>query len=322
MTDTASAQLKRILHLIPRVADGEDHTVAELAGAAGMSPAELLRDLDAISGRFDAPGGFVEGVSILVEQDTVCVNASHFHRPMRLTMPELCALELGLSMLRRERTPAEQGPIDRALARLRQTISRVPQLDRHEGTRFADLNDAGCAAHLAALRAAVAGRRKVSLTYRAGGATESTTRTICPHSMVFADFAWYVIATGDDDTVRFFRVDRVRDVAPLSDTFERNDAVALRVQETGRAFDSPTERRMRVRYGPRIARWVAEREGTSVAPGDSLVMEHPLADDSWAMRHVLQYGPDAELLEPPELRARIAERLSPPGAGGAVRPSP
>ena len=309
MSDTASAQLKRLLHLIPRVADGEEHTIAEIAGAVRMSPSELLHDLGAISERFDAPGGFVEGVSILIEQDTVCVNASHFHRPMRLTMPELCALELGLTMLRRERTPAEQGPVDRALERLRRTITQVPMLDRHQGTRYAELSEAGSAEHLAILRAAVAGRHKVQFRYRAGGATESTTRTICPHSIVFVDSMWYVIATGDDETLRFFRLDRVEAVSPLEEEFERDDDVARRVQESGRAFESDTARRMTVRYSPRIARWVAEREGKALAEDGSLTLEHPVADESWAIRHVLQYGPDAELLAPAELRAMVATRL-------------
>jgi predicted DNA-binding transcriptional regulator YafY len=35
-----------------------------------------------------------------------------------------------------------------------------------------------------------------------------------------------------------------------------------------------------------------------------------VADDSWAVRHVLQYGPDAEILAPPELREVVRERLS------------
>src|SRR6476659_6311848 len=180
MTDTAAAQLKRVLQLIPALADGEEHTLAEVARAAHTRPDELLRDLESISDRFDAPGGFIEGVSILVEQDTVCVTASHFHRPMRLTMPELCALELGLTMLRRERTLAEQAPIDRALERLRKTISQVPTNDRHEGTRWADLTDAGAAEHLSTLRTAIASHRKVELRYRAGGATERPTRPNAP----------------------------------------------------------------------------------------------------------------------------------------------
>ncbi len=66
---------------------------------------------------------------------------------------------------------------------------------------------------------------------------------------------------------------------------------------------------MTVRYSPRIARWVAEREGKPLDEDGSLTLEHPVADDSWAVRHVLQYGPDAELLEPAELREKVREGL-------------
>ena len=310
MSDTASAQLKRILHLIPRLADGEEHTLTDILARVEMERSELVRDLDSISGRFDDPGGFVAGVSILVEGDKVCVFANQFHRPMRLTMPELCALELGLTMLRRERTPAEQAPIDRALARLRQTISRVPTNDRHDGTRFADLNPAGSAEHLAALRLAIGHDRKVELRYRAGGATASTTRTVCAHSLAFAEQMWYLVATGDDESLRFFRLDRIEAVRVLDEVYEREVSVGMQVAEAGKAFVSDTDRRMTVRYSPRIARWVAEREGQPLAPDGSLTVEHPVADESWAIRHVLQYGPDAELLAPEDLRKKLVERLA------------
>lgn len=316
MADTAAAQLQRVLDLIPRLADGDEHPIADVAQALGRSPGELLADLNSISARFDTPGGFVEGVSIFVEDDKVSVHAAQFLRPMRLTMPELCALELGLSLIRRERTPAEQGPIDRALERLRDAITNVPSNDRHEGTRHADLDTAGSAEHLSVIRSAVRARSKVRLRYQAGGASESTERTVCPHAVVFAEQMWYVVATGGDDGLRFFRLDRVQAVELVNEPFERDDEIVLRVQETGRAFAPGSAARMRVRYSPRIARWVAEREGRELDGDGGLTMEHPLADTSWAVRHVLQYGPDAEVLEPAELRDVIAERLA--GVAGRI----
>lgn len=66
---------------------------------------------------------------------------------------------------------------------------------------------------------------------------------------------------------------------------------------------------MRVRYSPRIARWIAEREGKALAADGSLEMEHPLPDWEWGMRHVLQYGRDAEVVEPAALRERLKARL-------------
>jgi predicted DNA-binding transcriptional regulator YafY len=38
-------------------------------------------------------------------------------------------------------------------------------------------------------------------------------------------------------------------------------------------------------------------------------MEHPVADRDWAVRHVLQYGPEAEVLEPAAVRQALRERL-------------
>ena len=100
MTDTAAAQLRRILHLIPQLGDGEPHPIAEIVQRAGVDREVLLRDIRTISERFDTPGGFIEGLTIFLESDTVEVTTNHFLRPMRLTRPELLALELGLAMLR------------------------------------------------------------------------------------------------------------------------------------------------------------------------------------------------------------------------------
>ena len=69
------------------------------------------------------------------------------------------------------------------------------------------------------------------------------------------------------------------------------------------------EDKLVVRYSPRVARWIAEREGKRVADDGCVVVEYPLADLRWAVRHVLQYGPDAEVLSPPRVRDEIRRRL-------------
>jgi predicted DNA-binding transcriptional regulator YafY len=228
---------------------------------------------------------------------------------MRLTMPELCALELGLAMLRLERTPADHAAIDRALERLRQVITTLPTNDRHESLRHATLAEPANSEFLQVVREAIHERRVMQLQYRAGGATESSARTVQPHALVYAEHMWYVVSIGDDNALRHYRVDRIEQLQMLDEQFEPDRTVVERVMQAGRAFASDTTRTMTVWYSPRIARWVAEREGAALAPDGSLTLEHPVADESWAVRHVLQYGPEAELLAPPELRALVAQRL-------------
>ena len=129
---SAALQLRRILHLIPTLADDRSHPINEVAEQAGVDRPTLLQDLKSLAERFDDPGGFVEGVQIFLESDQVAVRSDHFLRPMRLTLPELCALELGLAMLRAERPPDETRAIDGARERLRQVIAKLPGQDIQE----------------------------------------------------------------------------------------------------------------------------------------------------------------------------------------------
>jgi predicted DNA-binding transcriptional regulator YafY len=309
MADSAAVQLKRVLSIIPQFADDQDYRIDDIVERAGTTRDQLLKDFHSISERYDMPGGFIDCVTILVEADTVSMTAQHFHRPMRLTMSELCALELGLCMLRMERTPPVQAVIDTARARLRETITKLPTNDAYNDLRHAALSAAGSTEHLATLRNAVREHRAVVLRYRAGGSTESSERTVCPQAVVYVEQMWYVVSLNDDKTLRFYRLDRVEDVTPHTDVFEPDETVLGRVIQEGRAFGSQTEYRMTVRYSPRIARWIAERAGVPLDSDGGLTLEHPVADESWAVRHVLQYGPEAELIAPPELRQALVTRL-------------
>ena len=309
MSATAAAQLRRILALMPEVADGEPHPIGDVAARLGVSRDVLFADLVSLTERFDEPGAFVEGVSIEWENDSLSVVTPHFRRPMRLTMRELCALELGLSMLRREWPMEERPAIDRALERLRGAITKLPTNEMLDGVLAADAHAPGDE-HLPVIRQAITDHRKLSLAYRSGASTETTERTIEPYRLVFASGMWYLVARTDgSDDVRFFRLDRVESVTVKGESFEPSTALTESAPTEGRMFSAETNDDMTVRYSPRIARWIAEREDGEYESDGSFVVRHPLADVSWGVRHVLQYGTDAEALTPPELRAAIAEAL-------------
>ena len=310
MTAPAAEQLKRILTLIPHLADGEEHPIDEVASLAGVDRRSLVADLTSVSERYDTPGGWVDGVSITVDPKNVSVRTSHFLRPMRLTMPELCALELGLGLLHRERSAEELPAIERASERLRKAITQLPSNDQHERLRVAELAAAGNPEFLATLRAALRAKKKVRLRYRAGSRKESSERVICPYSLVFSSGAWFVVAYCDDsEGMRFFRVDRVEGATQLAEGFTPDPALDVASIAGDRPFVGTPGQTMTVRYSPRIARWICEREGGTLEADGSLVREYPLGDMGWAVRHVLQYGPDAEALAPAELREEIVRRL-------------
>jgi len=308
----AAAQLRRVLQLVPSIADGEEHDLQSVAEAVGTDVPTLQRDLFSLVERYNAPGGFVEGIQILLEPGRVSALSGHLRRPMRLTVGELWALVLGLSVLRARRTPDEHGTIERAQEKLREVVAKLPDDPIPSAPFAAETAEIGDPAMLSAVTSAVAGRHRIRLVYRKSSSSSADARVVCPYSLVMSNGMLYLVAHCDRECgIRVFRFDRIEGVEATEDTFDvPADYRVDGVLRDGRAFQRPDAGRMRVRYSPRIARWIAEREGRAVRADGSLVMEHPLADPEWGMRHVLQYGADAEILSPPEMRERMRERLA------------
>jgi proteasome accessory factor C len=316
VSDIAADQLRRILAIVPELADDEEHAIEGLAVRLGVDRATLLGDLRSLTERFDDPGGFVEeGVALFIDGEHVSLTSPHFRRPMRLTSSELRALELGLAMLEGECPPEECAAIERARGRLRQALAGIPADDADLDRRHATLASAGDGRALQELRDALRRRRKVRLAYRRSGQEGVSERVVLPYALVVASGAWYSVAFCEaSHGVRVFRLDRVQRAELLPDAYTVpatfsvaevvRDGKVLRLEGGGEAAPVLT-----VRYGPRIARWIAEREGSTVDADGSLTMEHPLADAEWAVRHVLQYGADAEVVGPAHVRELVVRRL-------------
>lgn len=316
---TAAAQLRRILHVIPFLADGEAHSLDEVAERVGVSRHVLRRDLWSLVERHvDPPGGFVDGVQLYIESDRVELISDHFRRPMRLTVSELRAIELGLAMLRAERPVDEQGAVDRARERLRAVIAKLPSDPVPDAVRQASFGAHGDAEYLATVRSALRSHRKLRLVYRRGDAERASERVVCPYALAAVSGALYVVAHCETSGgLRIFRLDRVEGVKLLADHFTVPDGFSLDdVLSDGKALSFAEQPRvLKVRYSPRVARWIAEREGAEPAADGSLTVEHPLMDTAWAIRHVLRYGPDAEVLEPADVRDELRRKLGEMASG-------
>jgi predicted DNA-binding transcriptional regulator YafY len=143
--------------------------------------------------------------------------------------------------------------------------------------------------HLPALADCVWRGCRVRLRYRERGTV--VRRTVDPLGLVLKGGAWYVVARRSVG-MRVYRVSRVASVRPLDESFERPAEFDLGRfwAEWSREFE---ENR------PRVTVTVRLRDGRR----DVLAFEH-LAD---AYREVLRRGAQLEVLEPVELRERIAE---------------
>lgn len=309
MSDSTAAQLRRILHLIPLCEEERTHSLEDMAAAIGTDARTLLRDLRALSERFDDPGGFVEAVQVFVEPGRFSLRSDHFRRPMRLSMAELGALNLGLAILEAERPPDEQEAIRRARGRLEQVLAQVPGEDAGVGLLHAEQGADADPDILRTVREGVRQDRCLTIQYASAQAAMATDRVVCPLALVPSRGRWFLVATQADD-VRVFRVDRMESAVLMPETFERAKAPSVDAMLSGeRVFLGEVEETLVVRYSDRIAAWIAEREGVEPGADGSVTVDYPLGDREWAVRHVLQYGPDAEVVAPDAVRRMVLERL-------------
>jgi predicted DNA-binding transcriptional regulator YafY len=306
----ADEQLRRLLLVIPKLDDDVAHPITELAGEVGTDESTLFKDLRTLVERtHDEPAGFIEPLSFTMDATTIRLERPfHFRRPMALTRQESWALDLGLAIVRQESPIEEHARIDETRERLG-LISTVPS----------DLTDPARAVHLAGasgerratLQGCITEHCVAELLYQRANDTEPTWRRVTPLGFVHASGAWFLVAFNDGTTdLRVFRFDRIAEVRRTGETFTPAEFDLDAVVRDGRVFVGEVHESVRVRYSPRIARWITERKGAAAAVDGSVTVEYPLADAEWAVRHVLQYGPDAEVESPASVRALVHTRLT------------
>ncbi len=331
----ADAQLQRLLHAFPLMADEPDLSLVTLAERVGTSAATLRSDFSALD-RDDVPAGWVDAIQVFISPQSVSMRSMHFKRPMRLTRPEVAALRLGLSMLVQELPADEQHVVESVRTRLQQlSAQRVETVfDRRRAqqetttARTTTADDAAVAIaveaareheleRLAILHEALERSCAVDLTYQRADAEAPSARRVRPYAMVRAEANIYLVGHCElSDGLRVFRLDRVLAAAATADHFTvPADFSVESVLKSGRVFshDAQSDEQLVVRYGPTVARWIAEREtereqATLDADG-TLYVRYPLADAAWAVRHVLQYGPDAVIVSPEALRDEVQRAL-------------
>ncbi len=305
---TAEEQLDRVLYVISAAGGKAGRSLAELAEALGVQPAQVARDLAEVTARtYHHPAGSVDDLSIDIQRGRVTVwTKGEFRRPVRLSPLEALALGLGFRTLAAGE-PARREELLAFARRLERAIAAGSPEELLE--RFAVEDGAPEVGPVRALlRRAATERRRCRIRYLSSGAAQPGDRVVCPYVVAWANGAWYAIAyCTQREGVRLFRVDRIVAVEALEEGFDvPDDFDPADYVEEGRLYRADEELVAVVRYAPRIARWVRERGPVEELDDGGAAVRLRVADVHWLVRHVLMHAPDAEVLEPAELRREVA----------------
>jgi proteasome accessory factor C len=317
MSETAALQVNRLVQLVAELSrrddddDGEGVPIADVAERLGVSATQVERDIRTLTAVSENPdGSWLQSLSIWQEGDRVSASSlGPYRRPLRFTPMELLAIQIGLVWeMEGGAASVSQGvaPLTAEFAKL---LSEAPVGPAQVSIMPVSGDGEQDVVELA--QRAVAERRVLTILYTAEGDLAGAARSVEPHQVAYADGRWYVVAwCRKSEGWRHFRADRVIDAALEEETFTpRPDLKALeKPEETFRKDSEPMP--VKVRFTPAVARWLAERypDGRPL-PGGGLEVEFQVLDPHWLARHILQYGADAEVIEPPAIRALMRRVL-------------
>ena len=154
---------------------------------------------------------------------------------------------------------------------------------------------------MATLSEGIRQHRVVEIEYQKEGEDTLSTRLVEPHVIERQLPYWYV-HTWDRtrDAQRSFRLDRMRSARLRRETFEPREG--FRPDHLGSAGVVA-----RIWYSKRIARWKAE-EGARLLSDGAALADKAVGSEEWLVGEILADRGEAVLLEPDDLRKRVAGR--------------
>lgn len=309
----SDTDLTRLLWIIPFLAKRSGKPVNQVLKELKLNLSRLEELLQLISlhgvGPF-TPDALIEAS---IEKGRVYVaTPRRLARPLNLTALEAFSLRLVAQPLIEQGIQPHQKALKRALFKVDDALVGGKRQAAAELRRQISLETEGGeqAEKLTKLNSAIQRRREVGIDYLLGGTGEFSQRTVRPERLLFRDGRWYLIAYCLlRNALRAFRVDRIRELTVLKTSFEplSHGEVDEAVRNLGR-FETEDRVKVRVKFDPDIARWIAERvKKAEKMPDGSVVWTLDVPNVDYFIGWLLQYGDKAEVLEPPEVRQAVVK---------------
>jgi proteasome accessory factor C len=297
---SANDRVRRLLAIIPWIAERDGPAIAEVCARFGLTRAQLLADLEVVFLVGVHPFTPDELIDVVIEEERVWIQLmpGAFARPLRLTPEQSLALVAAGSSLLAAPGTDPGGPLARGLAKLARQlgIDEEDAVAIQLGTAQRETVDV--------LRQGMDERRAVRIAYYAFGRDEWTDRVVEPWRVFAEGGQWYVAAwCRRAEGERLFRVDRIRRLELLDEPFLQV------VTPPGRGGDAPlyhpaeTDPRVVLELAPEAA-WVIEQyaheEVETLAHGWTRV-RLAVSASPWLERLLLRLGASARLVaaDPP-----------------------
>ena len=289
-------QISRLFEIVYLLLERRSVTARELAERFEVSPRTIYRDVDALAQAgipVYADRGQGGGIRLM---EQFVLNKSLLSVKERR---ELLASVQGMQAVREEEVQPLLEKLSSLFGAEREDWIEV---DFSPWTSSGELGK-----YFQLLKEAILNRQVVCFSYSAanGSAVE---RTAEPHRLFFRGYDWYLLAwCRIRSDFRYFKLTRMRGLATLPEHFEKRN-----IPERESAYEQPDSQiELTVRASPRMAYrvydefppdfWEKEENG-------SFLIRFAMPQNEWLYSYLLGYGPELEVIAPPQVREELLER--------------
>jgi len=288
-----SLRLRRLLAVVGWLARVGEAPISEVAARFGFPEGELVHELELAACCGLPPYTPDTLMEIVVTDETVqAFLPEDLSRPRRLTAAEGFALATAARTILAVPGADEGGALSRALGKLDAALGQRSPLVVH-------LDEPPL---LVAVRRAVEERSRLEIEYHSASTDETTRRVVDPLAVVSLDGHWYLDADcRRAGGLRRFRVDRIRSLEPTGEQFDEG---GLLPEISPRSFVPGPGSTLVTLEVDAPAAWVVDSVpvvSTRSRPGGAHELTLAVGGVAWLERLLLQVGPNARVLGPPEL---------------------
>jgi predicted DNA-binding transcriptional regulator YafY len=297
-------RVSRLLEIILALETGEGWSSVDLAKRFGVSRTQIFNDIRALR---------EAGVPILRTGDGYKLDDSFHLPPLRLSPREVLALVLPMDALgadgagHRARASAQE----KLIACLPETLQPGVR-ELVERTSVVIPSSEPDEEIAATIRGAVMEHRRLAIIYTSRYRRNPRRLEVDPYGLAFRKHAWYLVAfSTEHGEVRKFRLSRISAIEATGLRFTPPEDFSVDQVFAGAFYVfSGHPQEIRLRFSPRVARFVRERRPLpeqriqTLSDGSILFRAevNNLDEVAWWL---VQYGGDAYVQHPPALRDRV-----------------
>src|SRR4051794_20832949 len=244
--------------LIEAARSGSKLDLSAVTDSLQITETELREDIDVLNVVNFGGGSYVLYAEVSGDQIEVDPEpyGDNFAKPARLLPLEAKALVAAIDLIG-DHLP--EGQLNSARAKIVEALGTDPAADGLQITSA--IGDDSQIARV--VSEAIEARRLIVIDYYKENEDVSTSeRKIEPYFLMNGQQGWYVHAWDPaKDGSRSFRLDRIKSVEVLDDTYEPREGIEPPVDGWARTGVVPTSRRAKVWMSPERARWAREQRG-------------------------------------------------------------